>query len=69
MIRVGQKVRFDPFKHMTYLGVNEDRLYLYKCAADTPVVTTDRFMDYEEAVIELRSLYIPYCPASAMKAR
>ncbi len=43
----------------TSLDSDEDRLYLYKCAADTPVVSTDRFMDYEKAVIELRSLYIP----------
>ena len=43
----------------TSLDSDEDRMYLYKCAADTPVVTTDRFMDYEKAVIELRSLYIP----------
>ena len=43
----------------TSLDSDEDRLYLYKCAADTPVVTTDRFMDYGKAVIELRSLYIP----------
>lgn len=43
----------------TELDEDEDRLYLYKCTADTPAVTTDRFMDYENAVIELRSLYIP----------
>lgn len=43
----------------TSLDEDEDRLYLYKCAADTPAVTTDRFMPYEKAVIELRSLYIP----------
>jgi hypothetical protein len=43
----------------TELDEDEDRLYLYKCAADTPAVTTDRFMAYEKAVIELRSLYIP----------
>lgn len=43
----------------TSLDSDEDRLYLYKCNADTPVVTTDRFMPYEKAVIELRSLYIP----------
>lgn len=43
----------------TTLDEDEDRLYLYKCAADTPAVTTDRFMAYEKAVIELRSLYIP----------
>ena len=43
----------------TSLDADEDRLYLYKCIADTPAVTTDRFMGYEKAVIELRSLYIP----------
>ena len=43
----------------TSLDADEDRLYLYKCLADTPAVTTDRFLPYEKAVIELRSLYIP----------
>lgn len=43
----------------TELDEDEDRLYLYKCAADTPEVTMGRFMDHENAVIELRSLYIP----------
>ena len=43
----------------TSLDADEDRLYLYKCNADTPAVTTGRFMAYENAVIELRSLYIP----------
>lgn len=43
----------------TALDADEDRLYLYKCIADTPAVTTDRFMAYEKAIIELRSLYIP----------
>lgn len=43
----------------TSLDSDEDRLYLYKCLADTPAVTTGRFMAYENAVIELRSLYIP----------
>ena len=43
----------------TALDADEDRLYLYKCVADTPAVTTGRFMAYENAVIELRSLYIP----------
>ena len=41
----------------TSLDGDEDRLYLYKCVADTPAVTTDRFMPYEKAIIELRSLY------------
>lgn len=36
-----------------------DRSYLYKCCADTPGVTVGRFQAYENAVIELRSLYIP----------
>lgn len=43
----------------TSLDADEDRLYLYKCVADTPAVSTDRFLSYEKAVIELRSLYIP----------
>jgi hypothetical protein len=43
----------------TSLDSDEDRLYLYKCAADTPSVTMGSFMPYEKAVIELRSLYIP----------
>lgn len=43
----------------TELDEDEDRLYLYNCAADTPAVTMNRFMAYENAVIELRSLYIP----------
>lgn len=36
-----------------------DRCYLYTCTADTPQITMGRFMKYETAVIELRSLYIP----------
>ena len=43
----------------TALDDDEDRQYLYKCIADTPTVTAGRFMAYENAVIELRSLYIP----------
>ena len=43
----------------TELDEDEDRLYLYKCCADTPEVTMGYFMDYEKAIIELRSLYIP----------
>ena len=41
------------------LDDDEDRLYLYKCSADTPAVTMGSFLSYEKAVIELRSLYIP----------
>lgn len=43
----------------TSLDGDEDRLYLYNCTADTPGVTMGRFIPYENAVIELRSLYIP----------
>lgn len=43
----------------TSLDGDEDRLYLYSCTADTPGVTMGRFIPYENAVIELRSLYIP----------
>lgn len=43
----------------TSLDSDEDRRYLYKCTADTPAVTFGRFIPYENAVIELRSLYIP----------
>lgn len=40
-------------------GEEYRRFFLYKCTADTPTVTTGRFLAYENAVIELRSLYIP----------
>lgn len=43
----------------TSLDSEEDRIYLYNCTADTPNVTMGRFIPYENAVIELRSLYIP----------
>lgn len=43
----------------TALDDDEDRLYLYRCKADTPSVSIGRFIPYENAVIELRSLYIP----------
>lgn len=43
----------------TALDSDEERFYLYKCTADTPSVTMGRFMPYENAVIEIRSLYIP----------
>lgn len=43
----------------TSLDGDEDRLQLYTCTADTPNVTFGRYMSYENAVIELRSLYIP----------
>lgn len=36
-----------------------DRFTLYTCTADTPAVTMGRYLSYENAVIEIRSLYIP----------
>lgn len=36
-----------------------ERHTLYRCKADTPNVTIGRFMPYENAIIEIRSLYIP----------
>lgn len=36
-----------------------ERSYLYRCTADTPIVSVGKFNPYENAVIELRSLYIP----------
>lgn len=35
------------------------RCFMYYCAADTPRISLDKFIPYENAVIELRSLYIP----------
>lgn len=43
----------------TTLYSDAERFYLYKCAADTPSVTMGRFLPYENAVIEILSLYIP----------
>lgn len=55
-------VRISDYKEVsvfTTLDGDEERFYLYKCAADTPSVTMGRFLPYENAVIEIRSLYIP----------
>ena len=46
-------------KVFTTLDCDNERFYLYRCHADTPAVTMGRFMSYENAVIEIRSLYIP----------
>lgn len=40
-------------------GDDFERYYLYTCKADTPAVTMGRYMSYENAVIEIRSLYMP----------
>lgn len=55
-------VRVSDYKEVsvfTTLDSDEERFYLYKCAADTPSVTMGRFLPYENAVIEIRGLYIP----------
>ena len=61
---VGRKVfiRVAAYNKVSVFTTYDDqyeRFYLYRCEADTPAVTMDRFMSYEKAVIELRSLYIP----------
>lgn len=61
---VGLKVfvqveRYNKVTVFTTLDSDNERHYLYRCLADTPAVTMGRFMSYENAVIELRSLYIP----------
>lgn len=61
---IGQQIFIQVKDHknvsvFTSLDADEDRLYLYKCTADTPAVTMGRFLPYENAVIEIRSLYIP----------
>ena len=43
----------------TTYDADYDRHHIYNCYAETPAVTIGRFMAYENAVIELRSLYIP----------
>lgn len=61
---IGRKifVRVSDYREVsvfTTLDGDEERFYLYKCSADTPNVTMGRFMSYENAIIEIRSLYIP----------
>ena len=54
-----QVERYNKVTVFTTLDDDNERHYLYRCLADTPAVTMGRFMSYENAVIELRSLYIP----------
>ena len=61
---VGRKIfiRIAAYNKVTVFSTYDDqyeRSYLYRCEADTPSVTVDRYLGYENAVIELRSLYIP----------
>ena len=46
-------------KVFTTLDGEMDRCWLYSCEADTPKVRVNDFMTYEEAVVQLRSLFIP----------
>lgn len=43
----------------TTLDGEYDRFILYKCCADTPRIAIGQFMEHEQAVIQLRSLFIP----------
>jgi len=54
-----QVERYNEVAVFTTYDEDFDRHYLYRCTADTPNVTMGRFMSYENAVIEIRSLYIP----------
>ena len=61
---VGRKIfiQIDQYNYVKVFSTYDDqyeRSYLYKCHADTPKVTVDRYNSYESAVVELRSLYIP----------
>ena len=62
--KVGRKIfiRVAAYNKVSVFSTYDDqyeRAYLYRCEADTPSVTVDRYLSYEKAVIELRSLYIP----------
>lgn len=54
-----QVVDYRRVRVFTTLDGEMDRCWLYECEADTPRVKTGTFMSHEEAVIQLRSLYIP----------
>lgn len=62
--KVGRKlfVQIKNYREVSVFSTYDEeyeRFYLYNCTADTPAVTMGRFMQYENAIIELRSLYIP----------
>lgn len=62
--KVGRKlfVQVKSYREVEVFSTYDDqyeRFRLYDCTADTPSVTMGRFMSYENAVIEIRSLYIP----------
>ncbi len=53
-----QVVDYRKVRVFTTLDGEMDRCWLYECEADTPRVKTGTFMSHEEAVIQMRSLYI-----------
>lgn len=62
--RIGLKVFVQIKNHrqvnvFTTYDEDFDRHHVYECNADTPAISIGRFMTYENAVIEIRSLYIP----------
>lgn len=56
LVQVGT---YNTVKVFTTLDDEMDRRYLYECAADTPEAKVNRWLDHEEAVIQLQSMYIP----------
>lgn len=50
---------YNTVKVFTTLDGEMDRCWLYQCRADTPEAKTNRWLDHEEAVIQLQSMYIP----------
>lgn len=54
-----QIVNHKTVKVFSTFDVDYDRQSLYYCTADVPGVTTGRYLSYDAAVVELRSLYIP----------
>lgn len=56
LVQVGT---YNAVKVFTTLDDEMDRRYLYECTADTPEAKVNRWLDHEEAVIQLQSMYIP----------
>ena len=54
-----QVVDYRTVRVFTTLDGEMDRCWLYECQADTPKVKVNCYQEHEEAVIQLRSLYIP----------
>ncbi len=55
-------IRVDSYREVeVFTGLDGDleRSYLYSCEADTPRITKGQYMSHEQALVELRSLYIP----------